>query len=348
MVALGRTLIVFHVTILVLATIILIGAIACFWGESYMIISGLVALLGWLLVVGFTIKALWFAVGMARDNTEDRDDGIWWANATFLLLIILSPLTGLGLGFGAFAACGPLWVANLFHWAGLAGTVHGFVLFFSLPLIVKAWGVESDRVSPHAWGWALSMPLLVALLWGAAWFIPYMVLKGDIDETKVRTAGYKLPFPGGESSWVIQGNNSGSNHSGSQQFAWDFRRRCGSPVLAARAGTIVTDPAKTRDTFTGNGSDKPNNFITIDHGDGTFGRYLHIQQGSIVKRSGTVKQGDVLAKVGNVGNSLTGHIHFVVDDSAGNSQAVKFDEVKDDKGIPRTFHSYTSGNRKVP
>jgi hypothetical protein len=348
MIALGRTLIVFHITILVLAVIILAGAIACFWGESYMIISGLAALIFWLLLVGFTIKGLWFAVGMARDQAADADNGIWWANAAFLLLTILAPVTGLALAFAAFAACGPLWVADLFHWAGLIGTVLGFVLFFSLPLIVRAWGVESDRVSPHGWGWALSMPLLVALLWGAAWLIPYLYLKGDIDENRARTAGYKLPWSGGDSSWVIQGNNSGGNHSGTQQFSWDFRRTCGSPVLAARAGTIVPDPAKTRDNFTGNGSGKPNNFITIDHGDGTFGRYLHIQQGSIVRRSGAVRQGDVLAKVGNVGNSLTGHIHFVVEDSSGKSLAVKFDDVRDDKGIPRTFHSYTSGNRPAP
>ena len=26
---------------------------------------------------------------------------------------------------------------------------------------------------------------------------------------------------------------------------------------------------------------------------------------------------------------------------------VSFTDVKDDKGIPRTFHSYTSGNRRV-
>lgn len=346
MVALGRTLIVFHIIVLVLAVIILIGAIGCFWGESYMIISGLVALLGWLLLVGFSIKGLWYAVGMARDQSADADDGIWWANAAFLLLTILSPVTGLALAFGAFAACGPLWIANLFHWAGLVGTVLGFVLFFSLPLIVRAWGVETDRVSPHGWGWVVFVPLIVAVLWGAVWLIPYLVLKGDIDENRARAGGFKLPFPGGESSWVIQGNNSGSNHSGKQQFSWDLRRRCGSPVLAARAGTIVNDPAKTRDNNTGNGSDKPNNFITIDHGDGTFGRYLHIQQGSIVRRSGTVRQGDVLAKVGNVGNSLTGHIHFVVEDSSGNSLPVKFDDVRDDKGIPRTFCSYTSGNRR--
>jgi hypothetical protein len=350
MVALGRTLIVLLSLLLILALIFLVGACAAFTGEKYMIISGLVALLVWLLAAGMTTKALWFAVGMARDQADAVDDGLYWANATFFLLTILAPVTGLALAFGAFAACGPLWIANLFHGAGLFATIFGFLLYFSLPWIVRTCGVVSDKVHSHGWGWIVFMPLLVAVIWGLAWLIPYMVLKGNIDETKSRTAGYKLPFPKDEEGWVIQGNNSGSNHSGKQQYAWDFRRSCGSPVLAARGGTIVTDPAKTRDNYTGNGSDKPNNFITIDQGDGTFGRYLHIQQGSILRRSGTVKQGTEIAKVGNVGNSLTGHIHFVVEDKDGNSLPVKFDLGKDDKdkGIPRTFHSYTSSNNKVP
>ncbi len=42
--------------------------------------------------------------------------------------------------------------------------------------------------------------------------------------------------------------------------------------------------------------------------------------------------------------SLTGHIHFVVE-SGGQSTPVTFSDVEEDSGIPRTFHSYTSGNR---
>jgi murein DD-endopeptidase MepM/ murein hydrolase activator NlpD len=60
-----------------------------------------------------------------------------------------------------------------------------------------------------------------------------------------------------------------------------------------------------------------------------------------------VKQGDVLALVGNVGNSLTGHIHFQVDKGSSSIAIVFADpDVKDDHGIPRTFGSYESSNRK--
>lgn len=187
----------------------------------------------------------------------------------------------------------------------------------------------------------------MVLVWSLTWVVVYAKLSGTIDEKAYPSRSgspYKLPFPGGESSWVIQGNHSSLNHHGTQQFAWDFRRSCGTPVLAARDGTVT----KVDDSHDGNGSDKPNNKIVVDHGDGTSAEYLHFQYKSAkVKEKQTVKQGDVLALVGNVGNSLTGHIHFQVD-KGGQSIAVVFSDpdVKDDQGIPRTFSSYESSNRK--
>jgi murein DD-endopeptidase MepM/ murein hydrolase activator NlpD len=147
---------------------------------------------------------------------------------------------------------------------------------------------------------------------------------------------------------VIQGNNSSLNHNNGnngQKFSWDFRRRCGTPVLAARAGTIqsVTD--------TNDGMGGSNNQILVAQSDGTVASYLHIQQGSVPARFRTVgtvvNQGDEIAKVGSVGNSMTGHIHFMVK-KGSSSIGVSFIDVPDDKGIPRTFHSYSSGNRRVP
>lgn len=73
-------------------------------------------------------------------------------------------------------------------------------------------------------------------------------------------------------------------------------------------------------------------------------RYIHLTQGSArVKPGDTVKQGDELAKVGNVGNSLTGHIHFDVE-KGGDSIPVTFQDVDEDKGIPRTFERYASAD----
>ena len=77
--------------------------------------------------------------------------------------------------------------------------------------------------------------------------------------------------------------------------------------------------------------------------------HLNIRQG-LRTINAIVNQGDELAKVGCVGNSLTGHIHFMVrpGKTSTTTIGVTFTDVSDDNGIPRTFGSYTSGNRRVP
>jgi murein DD-endopeptidase MepM/ murein hydrolase activator NlpD len=196
----------------------------------------------------------------------------------------------------------------------------------------------------------------VVVIWVLIWVVPYLLLKGDVNLTEYAAANrvYKLPFPAGESSWVIQGNNSSYNHNNGnsgQKFSWDLRRPCGSPVLAARAGTITTIPTDTNDGMGG-----ANNQVAIVHSDGTVAYYLHIEKGSVPARfktgsATTVRVGEQIARVGSVGNSLTGHIHFMVKaSSAANAltMGVSFTDVSDDNGIPRTFSSYTSGNRLQP
>jgi hypothetical protein len=264
---------------------------------------------------------------------------------------ILAAVTGLALAFLAFVGCGPLWLSSLYHWGGMVGTVLGLLTFFLLPAVVRACVGETDEYARfHRWWWVVFVPLGVVVLWGLAWLIPYLILKGDINESEYQAVDrvYLLPFPGGESTWVIQGNNSSLNHNNAhsgQKFSWDFRRRCGTPVLAARAGTIqsVTD--------TNDGMGGQNNQISVAHSDGTVAFYLHIQKGSVPARFRTagaaVSQGDEIAKVGSVGNSMTGHIHFMVKRGASTIGA-RFTDVNDDNGIPRTFNSYTSGNRRVP
>jgi hypothetical protein len=340
---LGILLLAAHLTFLTLGALLLGGSIGAFLGETPMIVSGVLTMVLWGAYAGCAVYAVTRAAALIRGDAEACEAALAWSNGLFLAVAVVSALTGLPLAFGAFASCGPLWVSPLYHWAGMVGTVLGFAAYFFLPLVVRAClGDVGDAAPSHRWWLPLVTALPVALIWGLAWLVAWLILSGSIKESDYPArAGspYKLPFPGGEDSWVIQGNDSGLNHNGDEKHAWDFRRRCGSPVLAARGGTIRANPVDSND---GHGS---NNYIEIDHGDGTVGRYLHIQKGSIVKRSGTVAQGDVLAKAGNVGNSLTGHIHFVVERSK-KSIPVSFADVTDDRGIPRTFGSYTSGNRK--
>jgi hypothetical protein len=58
------------------------------------------------------------------------------------------------------------------------------------------------------------------------------------------------------------------------------------------------------------------NYVVIDHGNGEFSAYCHLQEGSIrVKQGDKVNKGMVIAKVGNTGNSGAPHLHFQLMDS---------------------------------
>lgn len=347
---LGRILFAIHLVFLLLAAILIGGSIGGFLGSGYMIVAALLVIVLWGVYAGLTVRAILLANAVAN-GTGNLTTALLWSNRLFIVGIILSAVTGLALGFLSFVGCGPLWIPSLYHWVGMIGTILSLLAYFLLPAIVRACvGSGNKYAAYHRWYWVVFVPLGVVVIWGLAWLIPYLILKGDINESEYNRndRAYKLPFPGGESTWVIQGNNSSLNHNNDnngQKYSWDFRRRCGTPVLAARAGTVqsVTD---SNDGMGGN-----NNQILIAHADGTVASYLHIQKGSVPQRFRTagaaVQEGDEIAKVGSVGNSMTGHIHFMVK-RGGNTIAASFTDVNDDNGIPRTFNSYTSGNRRVP
>ena len=53
------------------------------------------------------------------------------------------------------------------------------------------------------------------------------------------------------------------------------------------------------------------NYVVIDHGHGEYGFYAHLAEGSIRHRPGDpVRQGEVVGRVGNTGNSSEPHLHF--------------------------------------
>jgi hypothetical protein len=75
------------------------------------------------------------------------------------------------------------------------------------------------------------------------------------------------------------------------------------------------------------------NYVTLDLGQGHFALYAHLQPGSIkVKLGDKVKAGQVLASLGNSGNSDAPHLHFQLMD--GNSPLGS-------EGVPYELTSFT-------
>lgn len=99
----------------------------------------------------------------------------------------------------------------------------------------------------------------------------------------------------------------------------------GADVLAVADGKVVAvldnledqKPGTLPDISTINLENVDGNHIVLDLGSGVFAFYAHLQRGSIrVSRGDYVKRGQVLALLGNTGNTSAPHLHFHLMDGA--------------------------------
>jgi hypothetical protein len=98
----------------------------------------------------------------------------------------------------------------------------------------------------------------------------------------------------------------------------------GRPVLAVADGTVVTAKDGLPDNVPGHNEGfhpavpitpdtVAGNTITLDLGRGQFAYYVHLQPGSLrVKAGERVRRGQILARIGNSGDSREPHLHFEV------------------------------------
>jgi len=136
--------------------------------------------------------------------------------------------------------------------------------------------------------------------------------------------------------WVQVGPNGDSRHEGTTKNEnwWGW----GEPVLAVADGEIkeVVDgfpdntphvlPPVTLDNIAGN-------HIILQIAQNRFVTYAHLQRGSIKVRSGSfVHRGDVLALLGNSGNTTGAHLHLQVTDR---------DSVLQSQGVPFALAGFT-------
>jgi murein DD-endopeptidase MepM/ murein hydrolase activator NlpD len=149
----------------------------------------------------------------------------------------------------------------------------------------------------------------------------------------------------GGASYPPPGACSISSHTGSLSFAYDMQRPVvGEHVLASAAGQVVL----VTSTVTCNSAAGPScpdysascpsgfgNTVVIQHADGTFTRYAHMQPSSVqVAEGAAVCQGQYIGRQGHTGqtccifNQCGDHLHFQRQQlSSGASISVSFSDV---------------------
>ncbi|OCS86666.1 M23 family metallopeptidase [Caryophanon tenue] len=110
-----------------------------------------------------------------------------------------------------------------------------------------------------------------------------------------------------------QNNSTYSSNSQLNEHYYAF----GTRVVAPLHGKVVKVVDGIADNVPGdmNTAHPAGNYVVLKHSHGEYSFLAHFQQHSIVVKEGdTVKQGQILGKCGNSGNSSEAHIHFHVMD----------------------------------
>ena len=125
----------------------------------------------------------------------------------------------------------------------------------------------------------------------------------NVTPTEPSKAGFISPLSGKTKGNITTGYYGYSGHTGV-----DFACPSGTPILATKAGKVITSTALRRP----NGTYKSyGEYIVISHGDGTMSLYAHMSSRAV--SAGTqVSQGQVIGYIGSTGNSTGPHLHFEI------------------------------------
>ncbi|HWS76892.1 MAG TPA: M23 family metallopeptidase [Thermomonas sp.] len=119
---------------------------------------------------------------------------------------------------------------------------------------------------------------------------------------------------------IDQGFGGGFSHGDEQnRYALDFAADIGTPVLAARAGTVM----QVESDFSKAGLKKEKyggraNFVRILHDDGSMALYAHLATNGVLARVGQrVGAGQQIGLSGNTGFTTGPHLHFALQVNRG-------------------------------
>jgi murein DD-endopeptidase MepM/ murein hydrolase activator NlpD len=141
-----------------------------------------------------------------------------------------------------------------------------------------------------------------------------MTALGSPDATHHPPGPYRAPFAVGSTYVISQAYPLAVTHNRpDSQYAVDIALPDGTPVYAAREGTVIN---VRHDAFRGGAlpamMDQAN-VVDILHDDGTIALYAHLHWDSIRVHIGQhVGRGEYIANSGSTGFSTGPHLHFVV------------------------------------
>lgn len=205
-------------------------------------------------------------------------------------------------------------------WNGYGGPIEVLVSFKRASNVISEPQLPASVVIP---GQRQSLVLMVQPIdehqgWSYEW--SYQYIPGDPKAQPDPNAVYRLPYDEQLALPVHQGFGGEFSHKESHSFhAVDFGMDEGTPVLAARAGVVMS----VESDFHAAGTDLSRygdraNHIRILHSDGTMGVYAHLALESVLVSIGDrVRAGEHIANSGNTGFSTGPHLHFVVQRNAG-------------------------------
>ena len=158
---------------------------------------------------------------------------------------------------------------------------------------------------------------------------------------------YRAPFAVGSSFTISQAYpNSFTHNTVETQYAVDIALPDGTPVYAAREGTVIN---VHHDKFVGGLSPAmmdQANVVEILHDDGTIGLYAHLHWDSVRVHIGQhVDRGQYIANSGSTGFSSGPHLHFCVFKNIGFTSVsvpVQFAGLSDISLTPQTGATLTA------
>jgi len=124
------------------------------------------------------------------------------------------------------------------------------------------------------------------------------------------TAEYNLPYIPNSEFVVGQGNCTNGSHTVNtdQAYAYDIDMPIGTNIVASKAGTVAVVVENFQEN---NNTPGQENYLIIQHNDGTITGYYHLtQNGILVEVGNSISQGDIVAQSGNTGDSSGPHLHF--------------------------------------